>query len=107
MATNYIQPGEVMDYTASADISSGDVVVVGARVGVALNDIANGETGPVQVSGVFELPKDTAVALSQGALAYWDATAGNIDDTNTNPYAGYVFEDAAAADATVKIKLNG
>ena len=106
MATNYIQPGEVMDYAAASAVSSGDVVQIGQRFGVALVDIAAGATGAVQVTGVFELPKDTTVSFSQGDLAYWDSAAGNVDDTNTNPLIGYVFEDAAAADATVMVKLN-
>jgi len=106
MAKNYIQPGEVMDYAASSAIASGDVVVVGQRVGVALNDIASGDVGPVQVAGVFEVTKDGAVALAAGALVYWDAAAGNADDTDTNPLMGYAFAAAATADATVLVKLN-
>ena len=42
MTTNYIQDGKVIEYTAGADISSGDVVVIGTLIGVALTDIANG-----------------------------------------------------------------
>ena len=52
MATNFVQAGDVIDYTAGADIASSDVVVVGSLVGVAHNDIANGSVGPVGVSGV-------------------------------------------------------
>ena len=36
MATNFIQPGEVIDYTAAAALASGAGVKIGARVGVAL-----------------------------------------------------------------------
>ena len=106
MAKNYVQPGEVMDHTATADITAGDVVVIGQRVGVALNDIANGDVGPVQVAGVFEVPKDTAVAFAQGDLVYWDDDAGNADDTNTNPLMGYAFDGAAETGTTVLVKLN-
>ncbi len=106
MATNFIQDGEVMDYIATTAVSSGDVVTINQRIGIALTDIAPGKTGALQVTGVFELPKDTTVSFSQGDLAYWDASAGNIDNTDTNLLAGYVVETAATADATVKVKIN-
>ena len=35
MTTKFVQPGEVIDYTAGANIASGQVVLMGARIGVA------------------------------------------------------------------------
>jgi predicted RecA/RadA family phage recombinase len=107
MTKKYIQPGEVLDYTAGANIASGDVVLVGVRVGVALADIANGATGPVQVSGVFELTKLSTDAPVQGALLYWDNTNKRLTTTASgNTLAGYAFKGAASGLATVQIKLN-
>lgn len=118
MATNRVQPGQTLTWTngTGGDVVSGQVVVIGNRIGVALGDIADGEDGDVAVEEVFSLPK-AAEALSQGAALYWDAdgdpvggTAGTgaVTATSTdNTPAGYAAYAAASADATVDTKLNG
>ena len=110
MANNFRQIGEVMDYTntTGATIKSGDVVLVGKRVGVALGDIADQKVGSVQMEGVFDLPKKPADAPAQGALVYWSAPLGKITTTATrNMLAGYAFLTASGGDKTVAVKLNG
>lgn len=108
MTRKFIQPGEVIDFAAIAAILSGAVVLIGKRVGVALADIAAGETGPVQVSGVFEVDKVAGDAVTQGALLYWDAAASKMTTTvASNTLAGYAWKAAGAGVATVQIKLNG
>lgn len=54
MAKKFIQPGEVIDYTAGSALSSGAVVLIGNRIGVLLTDLASGEVGAAQVTGVWE-----------------------------------------------------
>lgn len=73
MTTKHIA-GEIVawDHVAASDIVSGDVVVMDAVTGVALTDILTGATGAVAVSGTFELTKDTALVLAQGAAVDWD-----------------------------------
>ena len=108
MAQNHIQKGDAMPYTAGADISSGDPVLVGNRLGVALGDIANGESGQLATCEVFELPKVAATAIGQGADVYWDDTAKNITNVATaNTLAGCAFAAAATDDATILVKLGG
>lgn len=107
MTSKFLQPGEVIDYTATADVASGDVVVIGARIGVALTAIKSGATGSVQVSQVFALAKKGADVIAQGAPVYWDATNKYITTTeSTNNAAGYAFHAAAAGVTTVAVKLN-
>lgn len=107
MTRKFVQPGEVMDYTAATAIASGDVVKIGARIGVALADIASGATGPVQVSGVFEIAKLTTDVVAQGDLLYWDDTNKRLTTTSVgNTLAGYAFSAAGNGAATVNIKLN-
>lgn len=68
MAKATFKRGEVRTvlYTAGADIAVDDIVILGlidakkCRVGVARGNIANGATGIVGVSGVFEFPKSPA-----------------------------------------------
>lgn len=104
---NKIQAGKVMDHTAGSNISSGDLVVVGVRVGIAVADIASGAVGALEMEGVFEMPKLASDNIAQGALVYWDATPGEITTTASgNTLVGYAFEAAGAATTTCKVKIN-
>lgn len=109
MTTKFVQPGEVIDYTAGANIASGQVVLMGARIGVALKAIANGETGPMQVTGVFNIAKLSTDNMAQGALLYWDNTNSRLTTTASgNTLAGFAAAAAAAGASTtsVNIKIN-
>jgi predicted RecA/RadA family phage recombinase len=114
MTTKFIQPGKVIDYVAGADIASGDVVKVGQILGVALANIANGETGPVQIEGVFEVPKVTAAVFAQGESLTWDVSAGKFDDNAASPATGDVtgppavaFKAGLNAETTAYVKFTG
>lgn len=104
MTTKFIQPGKVIDYVAGANITSGTVVKVGQILGMALADIANGDTGPVQTEGVFEVPKVSAAVWAQGQSLTWDVSAGAFDDNLATPATGDVTGPPAVA---FKAGLNG
>lgn len=107
MTTKFVQPGEVIDYTAGANIASGQVVLMGARIGVALKAIANGETGPMQVTGVFNIAKLSTDNMAQGALLYWDNTNSRLTTTaSANTLAGFAAAAAGASTTSVNIKIN-
>ena len=113
MATNYVQNGEVLAYTnAGSAIASGDVVVIGNIMGVAMTDIATDETGSVAIEGVFVLPKVEGAVIGQGESVIWDASAGEFDDNLATPATGDVSgccvatEAAGNGAATVKVRLN-
>lgn len=107
MTTKFVQPGEVIDYTAGANIASGQVVLMGARIGVALKAIANGETGPVQVTGVFNIAKLSTDNMAQGALLYWDNTNSRLTTTASgNTLAGFAAAAAGSSTTSVNIKIN-
>ncbi len=112
---NYIQPGNTIDWTVTgAAVVSGQTIVIGTIVGVAVTDGAVGETIAVTVEGVFLIPKATA-AIGLGVAVYWDAdgdpvggTAGSGAATATdtaNTLMGKAIEAAAGGTATVKVKL--
>ena len=107
MAKNYVQHGEVLQHTASgADIVSGQLVVIGAIAGVALADIADGDTGSVQTQGVFTLAKATG-AITQGAKVYYSSANSNISTTASgNTLVGVAASAQESADTTVNILLN-
>lgn len=106
MATNYVQEGKTLNYTAGADITSGQFVLVGTIGGVAKTDIANGKTGAVHVCGVFSIPKATG-AVTQGAKLYWDESESEVTTTATdNTLIGVAASAAASGDSNVHVLLN-
>nr|BDD46845.1 hypothetical protein 11 [bacterium] len=107
MAKNFVQEGKVLDYTASgSDISSGNLVIIGSIAGIAISDIADGETGAVRIAGVFSIPK-AAVAVTQGAKLYWNTTNSNLTTTASgNTLVGVAAKAAASGDANVNLLLN-
>lgn len=114
MATNYIQEGDRIKFTAAADVSSGDLVVIGTLLGVALTDVANGAEGEAKIKGVFSLPKATAAVIAAGETLTWDVSAGNFDDNAATPATGDITGACAAAieaagngATTVKVLLTG
>ncbi|WP_421921599.1 capsid cement protein [Marinobacter salarius] len=114
MATNYSQKGEVIDFTngTGSDIASGEVVVVGNLVGVAITDIADTEIGAVGIEGVWELPKVSAAVIGAGETVNWDDSVSAFDDNQATPatddLTGGCVAVAAAGngDTTVLVKIN-
>lgn len=107
MTTKFVQPGEVIDYTAGANKTSGQPVLIGTKLGVCLADIANGSTGPVAMTGVYTVAKLSTDVVAQGAALYWDAGNNRLTTTSAgNTLAGYAFAAASGSVASVNIKLN-
>ncbi|MBB1061891.1 DUF2190 family protein [Marilutibacter spongiae] len=109
MAKNFIQPGNVIDYTAGANLSSGVPLIVGILLAIPIADIANGDTGAVQIEGVWELPKLSTAVIPVGAAVNWDSdvgeviiAAGGAGDLNA---FGVAIEAAGNGATTVKVKL--
>ena len=99
MASNYVQPGEVIDWTnaTGGDKAAGAVVAIGQMLGVALVAIANGATGSVRIRGVFEVPKVSGAVIAAGESLVWDASAGAFDDNLATPAAGDISGPPAVA----------
>jgi predicted RecA/RadA family phage recombinase len=106
MTVKFVQVGNVVDYTAGADISAGDLVLMSHTIGVALTDIANGDTGAVAIEGVFEgVPKVSAAEFAVGEKLILDvsATPDAFDDSSATPATGDITGGAIA----VKAGTNG
>jgi predicted RecA/RadA family phage recombinase len=103
---DYIQKGDVLDYTAGGSaVAAGGVVVIGELVAVAPRPIAANSLGAVAVDGVFALPCATGATGAQGSAIKWVAASG-IADAATGVAAGKLAKARAAADATVHVILN-
>jgi len=102
---DYVQKGDVLDYTPAADVAVGAVVVLGSLVGVAPRPIAANALGAVAVEGVYALPCATGATGAQGSAINWYATSG-VADATTGTAAGKLAKARAAADTTVHVILN-
>lgn len=101
MARNYDSSGAIIPHTATAAIASGQVVKIGHLLGVALVAIAVNETGPVQLRGVFRVPKVSTAVIGKGEPMVWDVSAnsnaGAFDAKSATPATGDISGAAAVA----------
>ena len=105
MAAIFYQTGDVIDYTAAEALSFGDVVDLTTRIGVAGAAIARDAAGPVQVTGVYRIPKATG-AVTVGQALYWAKSAKNLTTTaDSNTPAGWAVAPAASEDPDVLVKI--
>ena len=76
MKAVYVQEGKSLDYKngSGTDILAGDVVIMGARAGVAGTDIPVGLIGSIHMEGVFKIPKKAAEAITAGAVYFTQKT---------------------------------
>ena len=106
----YVRDGETIDYTPISAVAAGDVVVQGDLIGVAKTPVTAGVLGSLAVWGVFDFPKVTTggSAITAGTTLYWDATNKVATATSIgNKQLGKSIRDAADADATVRVRLDG
>ena len=115
MTAAFVQDGNSIDYTPSAVVTAGDVVVQGELVGVAKLDIPADRLGALAVTGVFDFPK-AAVSITVGVNIYWDedgdpvgGTAGSGAATTTatdNKLIGKATAAAASGDVTARVRMS-
>lgn len=80
MATNYIQPGEVLDVTL-ASVTSGDPVVVGQIPGVALTSTDGNGKVRMATGGVFDVSVKGVDGSGNSAVAIGDRIYYTSGDT--------------------------
>lgn len=105
---NFISQGDTLTFTATADVASGDGVLVGSLFGVATGAVKDTETGTLKLTGVFDLPKAGSQAWTVGALIYWTGSAcTNV--ASSNKLIGVAIEAVAggANDKIGRVRLNG
>jgi predicted RecA/RadA family phage recombinase len=112
MASNYIQKGEVISATLAADVTSGQVVSIGAILGVVLESAAANQPTEIAITGVWRLPKVSTAGIALGDALYWDASAAAFTNTGTlatGDVSGVAWAAApAASGATLAaVRLTG
>lgn len=109
MARNYVNPGEHITFTASADVASGAGVAIGVLLGVSLGDVASGEQGTAAITDAWTLPKLSTAVITEGAALIWDVSAGQfiVASAATGDLANcaVALEAAGNGTTTVRAKL--
>jgi predicted RecA/RadA family phage recombinase len=107
----YQGPAICRDYTPGGAVDAGSIRErEDGTVGVAVNDIAAGELGAEQISGVFKVVC-ASKTFAKGDPVYWDAsadTALTADDTieSGDFYIGTADAAATTSDGNVLVDLN-
>ena len=108
MKARYIQRGESIDYTPTADVAAGDVIKVGDLAGIAKLDIKAGELGALALVGVYEAMKIGLAEFAAGDLVAYDFENGIVTSPAISPAAkviGHAVAAAAKSDALVLFRL--
>lgn len=113
MATNLNQDGNIINYTATAAITSGTLYEIGSTLGVALKSGTTGDVVPIAIEGVYSgLTKvaEANSAIAVGAPVYYRTTGGAAKLTGKatgGTYAGVGMAAAVTGATTATIKLLG
>jgi len=110
----YVQEGNSIDYTPTAAVDCGDIVVLGDLIGVATADIAANKLGTLAVGGVFDVLKDgtSGPVFAVNDPVFFDrATELAVRAETTLPNSGVVYLGiclvaAGTNDSTVRVKFD-
>lgn len=99
--------GDTLDYTPSADVPAGKIIVVNGLVCLAQWPIAKGEAGTLKVlkrGEVVEVTTDEALGETAAGTALYVTSAGLVTATATgNTLIGHVAAAVGATDKTFEV----
>ena len=100
MAANKLFIGNgPFDLAAPYALTSGQGAQIGAALfGVALTSVASGVVVALDIEGVFDLTKEPALAITQGARVFWDNPNRRVTTVATSNLAigiAYAGQEAA------------
>ncbi len=109
MARTFVQEGNTIDAVAGVGgVKSGDVVILGALVGIAEVDAAEGATYALALTGVHKLAKAAGAGINAGAKTYWVTAAKNCTATaDSHTLLGACVETVGTDATSVLVRLNG
>lgn len=101
---NFVQPGNSVPLTMTGTVSSGDVVEIGGLIGVVQEDGESGDVRDVVLSGVVDLPRNSADTFTEGLAVNF--ASGEVT-TGAGTAIGNAVEDKSPGAGTVKVRLIG
>lgn len=115
MSRTYRGPGDVITWTngTGANVVAGQLIPISKLVAVALQDIANGASGEVSISGVHVVAKVSTADCLVNTLLQLDVsqTPDALEDAAATPATGDItggvlcLEAAGTSATTVKVLL--
>lgn len=104
---NYVQEGKTLAFTTpTGGVTSGQAILVGVLLAIAVADYAETVVGQYAVRGVFSIVKVTTDVIAEGVALYWDDTAKKLTVTASgNTKVGYATAAAGNGATTVNILL--
>lgn len=113
MASNNTGNGDTLNWTATFAATAGQIIVLASgQIGIALEDIASGATGPVALTETWTVNKSAATAGALGA-SFRTQSVGSTAPTVSLTTAGTsvvnakLYAATTTAETTCKIRLNG
>ena len=102
---NLVKEGDVLEVAAPATgLLPGEVFIKDSLVGVAYGSGEPGEAVRIKTAGIFELPKASTQAWSQGKKVYWTGSEATTTASG-NSLIGIVAADAANPSALGHVKI--
>lgn len=112
-AVKYQDCGDVLDYTPNAAVTGGEVIqLADGRAGVLPVDLASGEKGAAETTGVWKVTKAANLVWIEGGPIWWDHSANAatpnepIGAGDRDFYLGTAYLDATAAATEGYVNLN-
>lgn len=96
-------------HTAGAAIASGEVIVVGGRLGYydSLHSAETGDIVDLVLEGPIEVAALSTLVLAIGDPVFWDAADNQVNaDSVNNLYMGWAIRAKANAETVARIMLN-
>lgn len=109
MARTYVQPGNVIEFTApTGGVTAGTPVLIGGLLVIPQDTKAQTLPFNGMVVGVHTLPKTSAQAWAEGDKIYWNTSTSLCDNVaTTGPLIGVAVAVAANPTSTGVVRLNG
>lgn len=110
---NFVANGSSLTFTNETEnaIASGAGVLLGAALfGIASGPVAAGAGGVLNLTGIYDLPKQPSQAWAVGAAVYWSSAEGIATTAKTgNILIGVAVAavGGGAGDVIGRVRLNG
>lgn len=103
---NFVKSGDVIEFTATAAVASGEGVLLGQLFGYSAGAVALGEKGSLQVEAEVIAKKLATDVMAVGAAVNFDNTTKEVKlAAGDKAGVGIVTEAAGNGDVEVRIKL--
>ena len=104
----FVQPGDVVEFTAPATLMAGTGVKIGDILVIPVESVASGARFNGVRTGIVEHAKLSAQAWTEGQQVNWDDTNKRFTTVTTGNFrAGVAAAVAANPTATGKVILSG